>query len=68
MGTKGKVQVELKPKQKEGEVDEGRKFFSALNPLLSFSPCRGDFSFENSIFARNILFSLCSMECEMETA
>lgn len=38
MGTKGKVQVELKPKQKEGEVDEGRKFFSTLNPLLSFSP------------------------------
>lgn len=35
-GTKGKVQVELNPEG--GEVDEGRKFFSALNPLLSFSP------------------------------
>lgn len=39
MGTKGKVQVELNPK--EEEVDEGRKFFSALNLLSSPFPRDG---------------------------
>lgn len=67
MGTKGKVQVELKPKEM-GRGSRRRQEILLSVESSSFSPRDpGDFSFENSILREISLFSLCLMEHEMET-